>query len=587
MTTDQMLDQLETIGKRKTPRLIWESVLYYYASIMMNKYNMRKDIGSKSFIRYYSIIFSGSGTGKSFVLKKIEDMCKLNNYSAAMIATYKDNISRLPETPDDVDEVLRYMPKSITIGVEGTAEGLFYVSKSQASSGFGSLNLATEEFGEAVGSSGGLLSKLKELFDGQFKAKIIKGDNESEMKSDIDGVICNFIGLGSRKGVTAESEKELKRIATSGMYRRSWIIDSKESVEKNKSKTEVKELEEYIDSLNENFKADFIARRKIDVMTERFLSHTSEFKKHLEEVDDDLIKRAHDNKLNEFAQYDTGSLEMIIDLAHIIAFLEWDMEVNEKHLTKAYDFFIRTRESVEDTFKSIHPYKTMYDLLMLKDNMTVSEMAEFESNIPIAKGKVADNIALLEELCYRNDEVLIKSEGKVTRYRIQALPKTNLDKIIVSLSTDNQWEASVQFQGHIITWDQLKQLVVSKKTQCFTTAHFENSYREKKNFIEGQNLIAFDIDEKMTIEEAKKIFSPYTYLIYTTKSHQITKGKKGAWDRFRIILPTKTTYYVTEDQHKRMYENLADGLDVHNDTQTKNVSRLWFTNPEATLFENE
>jgi hypothetical protein len=127
---------------------------------------------------------------------------------------------------------------------------------------------------------------------------------------------------------------------------------------------------------------------------------------------------------------------------------------------------------------------------------------------------------------------------------------------------------------------------VSTKRDSFTTAHFEDEYRSKKNFIEGQNLIAFDIDAGMTIQQAQDIFENYTYLIYTTKSHMKDKGEQGIQERFRIIIPTKTIYYVTEDQHKRMYENLAESLDVHNDTQTKNVSRLWFTNPEANIYEN-
>ena len=581
-----MLDELETCGKRKTDRIIWETALYYYGSILMNKYNFRKSIGSKPLIRYYTIVFSPSGTGKSYILNTVEKMCNLEKYSDAMRSFYDHAVGMLPVQPDDYSEVLRYMPKSVTIGVEGTAEGLFYVAKSQRTSNFGSLNLSTEEFGETIASSSGLLSKLKELYDGKFKAKIVKGDSDSEMREDINHIICNFIGMGSRKGVTYVAEKELKRIASSGMYRRTFIIDSDKVVEKNKLQTSTEKIEEYLDALNENFKADFIQRRKLDMLSEKIMTYTDEYAERLEDIDDDLILRANEDKLNEFAQYNTGSLEMVIDLSHIIAFLEWDTKVTRDHLNRAYDFMVRTRDSVEDTFKSVHPYKTMYNLLKLKDNMTISEMAEIEANIPITKTKVADNIALLEELCYREDKVLVKNEGKVTRYRIEDLPKTSLDKLIISIGMDNKGKMSTHFEPHTIGWETLKKLVVSSKKDSFTTAHFEDSYRKKDNFIQGQNLIALDIDSELSLERAKEIFKPYTYLIYTTKSHRKEKGEQGIEDRFRIVIPTKTTYYVTEDQHKRLYENLADALDVHNDTQTKNVSRLWFTNPEAEIFEN-
>ena len=189
MQIEQMIEKLSTLGKRKTPDIIWESVLYYYASIIMSKYNLRKSVGSKSFIRYYSIIFSQRGSGKSYVLEKIEDMFALENYGEAMKQFYDQSLAQLPEMPDNTDEVYRYMPKSVTIGVEGTAEGLFYVAQAQRDSNFGSLNLASEEFGEAIGSSAGLLLKLKELYDGKFKAKIIKGEQDAEMKIAISNLV--------------------------------------------------------------------------------------------------------------------------------------------------------------------------------------------------------------------------------------------------------------------------------------------------------------------------------------------------------------------------------------------------------------
>lgn len=586
MQIEEMLEQLNTVGKRKTDPLIWQSCLFYYGAIMMNKYNFRKQTGSKA-IRYFSLVFAPSGIGKDFSMNTVQKMCGLEKYSDSMMKFYDRAIAMLPEQPEEVGEIKRYMPKSPTVGIEGTAEGLYMVAQSQKASGFGSLNIESREFGESITTSSGLLSKLKELRDGTIKAKVIKGDHESEMKGDLNDIVCNFIGLGSKKGATSESQRELKRIATSGLYRRTFIIDSVQMVQKNTAKTDISKLQEYITALNDNFREEFMNRLKIDFFSEKEMELEKGYLDRAEEIDDMLILNAQEDKLNEFAQYDTGSLEIIESLAHIIAFLEWDTSVSVQHLNKAFKFFNDTRETVLDTFKSVHPYKTMYDLLKLKDNMTVSEMAEFEADIPISKAKVADNIALLDELCYRNDEVLIRNEGKVTRFRIQALPKNTLKKLIVSLNMDKKGEKATHFDAHHLDWEQLKRLAVSEKTESFTTSHYDENYRKKDNFIEGQNLIALDIDEKLPLVEAMEIFKPYTYLIYTTKSHQIAKGDKGIEDRYRIILPTKTNYYVTEDQHKRMYENLAEGLDVHNDTQTKNVSRLWYTNPKATVYENE
>ena len=592
MKVEEIIECLSTHGKRRTDYMIWESSLYYFAAILMNKFNFRKTIGSRKAIRYYSIVFAQSGVGKSFSLSTLEKIFQLENYGQAMKMFFEQSVSLLPENPEVVAEVLRYMPKTAITGLEGTKEGLFYITLSQVASNFGSLNMMTEELGESISSSAEVLSKLKEMYDGKYKAKVVKGDINSELKDDINNIICNFIGVGTRKGVTKEAERELNRIATSGMYRRTFIVDSKLYVEKNKKQSRIKEVSEYIDSLNENFKADFLNRREIDFFSEYEMKTEKGFEERLEAIDDDLIKIASNDRLNEFIQYDTGSLEMIIDLSHIIAFIEWDTEVKIEHLNKAYDFFMRTRHSVEETFKTIHPYKIMYDLLHKKANMTISEMAEIEHKVPISKGAVADNIALLEELCYRKDETLHKSEGKVLRYRIEELPINKLDKLIVSIHNQGKKEFAVNFQPLELTWKQLSDLAVSEKVESFCTAHFEPTakapagHRQAKSYIEGSNLIAFDIDDGMTIKEAQELLSEYTYLIYTSKSHNTEKYDYR--DRFRILIPTKNKFYVTTDQHKSLYINIEEFLGLkNNDIQTRNTSRLWYTNPEAELFENQ
>jgi hypothetical protein len=219
-------------------------------------------------------------------------------------------------------------------------------------------------------------------------------------------------------------------------------------------------------------------------------------------------------------------------------------------------------------------------------------MAEIESDIPIMKSKVADNIALLQELCYRNDEILIQNEGKVVRLRIEPLPVNKLDKLIVSVHNEGEGQYAINFKPLELNWEQLRKLAVSKKIESFSTSHFTptqkapDGHRQANSHIEGANLIAFDIDNGMTIAEAEQMLSEYTYLIYTSKSHNIEKY--DYCDRFRILLPTKNKFYVTSDQHKQLYINIEEFLGLqNNDIQTRNVSRLWYTNPDAIIYENK
>ncbi len=66
-----------------------------------------------------------------------------------------------------------------------------------------------------------------------------------------------------------------------------------------------------------------------------------------------------------------------------------------------------------------------------------------------------------------------------------------------------------------------------------------------------QNLIILDIDDGLSITEAKELFKEYKYLMATTKSHH--KEKKGVvCDRFRVILesnnvPIGDDYFIMTD----------------------------------------
>ena len=53
---------------------------------------------------------------------------------------------------------------------------------------------------------------------------------------------------------------------------------------------------------------------------------------------------------------------------------------------------------------------------------------------------------------------------------------------------------------------------------------------------DNQNLLILDIDDGLSLNEAKELFKEFKYLIATTKSHQIEK-KGLKCDRFRVILP--------------------------------------------------
>ena len=236
----------------------------------------------------------------------------------------------------------------------------------------------------------------------------------------------------------------------------------------------------------------------------------------------------------------------------------------------------------------------MYALLVDKGGLTITEMSDIDYSIPIKESQVRDAVSSLKEMCYQHNKHLKIASGAVVRYTIEELPVNKLDKLIISLSQDERKEKCVNFLPVLLEWENFPKLVTSEKADSFTCCHYEPSgtapsgHRKADNFIEEQNLIAFDIDNKLPMDEAKEILKDYTYLMYTTKSHQKPKGiTDEVCDRFRILMPTKVKFYVNPEQHKKMYENLETTLGITaNDVATRNVSRLFYTNTEAEVFTN-
>lgn len=100
---------------------------------------------------------------------------------------------------------------------------------------------------------------------------------------------------------------------------------------------------------------------------------------------------------------------------------------------------------------------------------------------------------------------------------------------------ENVVEVNLDNIGSIITQKNWSPSVFKLDTET------QKMHRNNKNFL-SCSVLALDIDDGMTIEEAKNVFSDYQFIIATTKSHQKDKitpsgVSKPACDRYRVIIP--------------------------------------------------
>jgi hypothetical protein len=601
MKIDEMIKILSSAGRRKQDPIMVEVGLMYYGSILFNRYGLKKKVPAlKNFVNMYAIMLANSGVGKDFTLKNIEKCLDLNDYPDQMEKVYKYHIGLLDMKPDR--EVIRFMPQTPTLGLDGTKEGLFYSAKAVEESMFGSLNLMSTEWIDSITGSQEMLGKLKELYDGQLTAKIIKGDKDDTNTKMVKSCTTNFLGAGSISAIDKDTQKVISRIARTGLYRRSLVYSSNlEPVTNDSDVLDNSEVVEHFKLINEKWKKSYNKRLnaygKTGELSEVFPA-TKEALAHIDIIDKALIDRANKNKLSEFHQVDVGSLDVIVNCAYIKAFIEGKCYIEIDDIKYGWNIFIKTRETSLEVFNEKQAHNEVYKYLTLKPNQTHSELLTLSDVIPKVKNQWKDTLALVQELAYISSKRLKVSSGAVQRYSIEDLPRTNLNKIIVSLSKDDKMEKSIQYQPVELSFDDLPKLVTSKRrvevddngeeyvtgTDSFCLAHFEPStktepwgHRRAVSYIQEGNMIGFDFDATENIDDIKYLLEQYKYILYTTKSHR--KAKRDFKDSFRVLLPTLNNFELTPEQYKEMMNNIFEYLEVNADIATRNVSRLWFTNP--------
>lgn len=92
-------------------------------------------------------------------------------------------------------------------------------------------------------------------------------------------------------------------------------------------------------------------------------------------------------------------------------------------------------------------------------------------------------------------------------------------------------------------------------TRNYSTNQWKNGHCKNENYI-SMTGITIDIDQGMSIPDAKKLFEQFNYIIHTSTSHKVDDPRKGGvQDRFRVILPFDPSQYDTFNT-----QELAEGV---------------------------
>lgn len=526
-------------------------------------------------LNYYGITFANSGRGKdlsvSIAFKMIQPI--IDSYLARLeylvIANAEKNID---------------MSMPPLEHKEGTNSGFLQDRNTLDILKIGSTNIRVEELVSVLKSSDfeQVLNLLTESWqEGSNAARSFK----SYISPKIEHVPCNCLLYSSPEGFRNESNKQFQNFVdnlSNGMARRSYVVFDESDVIMEEEPTE-ESLQKYASDLK---KAKEMSIEMSKYFTEIITKHSGTIEFTIEAeleakkyeirnknivANSPLMKNAIKAEMlarsfkirrlaGLYALYD-GSLEVSIE--NINDAIEW-AEMLNKDLSIALNAET-TAEKIFDYLKKVGKYSSQTDVIKYY-KMTVKD---FKENIDEVYTVAYDNGSTLQTKVF-------DKEAKVIKFNLILGELTDLETIICSASD----LMSDDYKQVKISHKDLPKLVSGFYGKNYSAGLFLNSKRNKANYIKRQNLIIFDVDDGMTIEDAKFYLNKYKGFISTTRSH--LKDKNGMiCERFRIVLISKYVFNLGHEEYKTTLTNFALLHNLTVDFPVIEPSRLFYSNKES------
>lgn len=319
-----------------------------------------------------------------------------------------------------------------------------------------------------------------------------------------------------------------------------------------------------------------------------FINHTdsinlpTEVRKKL--IEWDIQKESLRESSNSLIAEDLGNPKKIEKLLGILAVLDMSAEITHEHLDFAINFTELMDRTAEETVKIQPIYMQIYHELEKRSFTARTDIIKAVKDVKTTK-QLEDEMILVEEHANMVGNSIVKKENSgIITYKLEKLSSTSLDGILISSNDNLRQDVPTGFKKNEGKFENIHKLVCG--SYRYSAGTFLNGYITDENYLREQNLFIIDVDDGLTIEDAKGLFSNYTYLIATTKSHQIEKNKITC-DRFRLILPTISKFHLEPKVYSEMYMNVLSAIGVSEaDRKCRNSSRWYYGNPDGEYWYN-
>jgi len=130
-----------------------------------------------------------------------------------------------------------------------------------------------------------------------------------------------------------------------------------------------------------------------------------------------------------------------------------------------------------------------------------------------------------------------------------------------------------------IDWKAMFRMVTSDY-RCYSAGVFRGGVSSNDNWTAQPSLLILDVDDGLTLDEAKSFFSGSQALISTTRNHMKLKNDVMC-DRYRVILPLKDPITCTPSEYSKAMALIYEEKFSFVDESCKDASRIYFGYAEA------
>jgi len=520
----------------------------------------------------YGFGVAGSGIGKSrsfgyqedLLLKKADNWIKEESEKRLEVAD-----------PFDLENITKLTNEGVTIAPifkSATDSGIGALRSIMDVIGLYGVNIAVDEIGSTILKEYEMLSDtLLNAFDkGIVKPNLRRTTGVKSVKNSIPHSTILFGSPTLLFEGSEAVEKALTALLEAGWNRRTLyaVVESKTNhyVLNNDGRTKTL--------------IDFVSNRLLD-MAKKYIEQSLCFNS---EAAEEYKRYEKECRLSseQFGHFDTlktvytqNKHWLSLKLSAIICASELAPEITLEHFNKAKSIVNTSFEHMVKITNRPQKYELVVDYLLDENKeeseYTLTQKLPFYKDI---KGK-RQFLELMKGYAFENNiTLMIQDKHNVTFYSAKGREKVDLDKpLLFSYSLDITED---YFCNDDILWKDFHKIICSDKGACYSAHCFTDGYRNKANTIEGFTLVILDFDGGVSIDMAKLLFKDYTYLLATTKSHQIEKHGVVD-DRFRLILPMSNKLELESEQYSKFYQALLDDLPVEADGAVKDTSRFFFS----------